>query len=1576
MASAKDYLEMWRQLYSFPNHITGNMYLTPDGSQCLNKESDWNYAQMTALLKGNAVGTFDNSYLDPNPLFNKLGQIYTNIINSAFISARTDAIKMNLLNMDFTNGNNRTRETAEVYEFFNFYGYDDDPLVFDKIYCEGDIENSENGKAISQLITTLIANCEEKDASGNSIVIGQDTLGITLRNSVTVLDDLKRYNSWYNNWYTSGWDTIFFKYVLRKEPDTTSYVWDKLWMEIIIKDNDNNEDNNVVYHIPNLEYVTVWSSYSQRITGGYKGLQLLMPQYHRRVEVEDLNKNFWVIAQILDAVVNALWGPYGLIDVVRQLILKVTQIEEFLGLSGITGIDLLYNGNDELYFDMYSRILLSNLQLKLKTQSGERVIKNIFKGHTENVDRNSTTDGYDSREELFFGIQTNEISPNDDEKIGAGILYDSDIISSDGTVDLANGKKFVSLSAVIDAINNEIENNQVKLGSYDYDIGTAHKEFFTKFDITPDGTLSPGDLKKVAEDNLNVCTGEILSAEEIDRFSKYATAKQYLLNLVDSNPQKGTDEYKLLEDLHLINEEGTIKENAKEYIDNTLFKQKKVLLEMASINLDEDDNKKISKEEYLNYANTQLYSIWDTLKGIGKNYLPIGGAWETVLENISKPNYDNTEKETSFSNLSPNDVPDILSTFKMLEKQSNYLDSYFFNEEQKSFYYNVSFLKKNNNNYIYIPMFDDEHPNININTGKNTNIKGLLKIDLFSISYDKIYGQKGNENSPWYYINKIFDDNLTQSTVAIPNTLYLKMTTNKSSHHPGIENTNFLIKYLQNNWSGLTIMGEPISSSTPVPLYEYSITNNSDINSDKVVENIAITGLFYVGNAINNNESISFVQSSSIQIRDYTDVGILPSEDLYVYYINAEKIIASYVLPETNNKIQKWFKNYERTAKTFFDINNSNVSDLYDIIDIENNLNYINDAKYNKLMKELRKKIDDNDDNCVIHLARLLNEAYSYNLDVEDIDNNKDIIKQFLFTKKSAGSESVVISSDIIIPTAELLILIASLATPRRMINGYEITDADKAYLLQSTKQMDYKLYGNILIFLYDEDYYEFKWDQDGKNKEIQDDDGLYVKVTDGFYTTAQPIIKYNNFYTHESGKLATTDDTYALFVPRADLMGGEIIQLRLTERGKNKKMLDLNSNTISNNGFTEFITSDSKLFLSLHNSFADNLTQYNHRAALFFDNTVPENVLNEDGSSRPFTNVDDWFCNGIECQYFKPNTLKINEETVIGKRAYKHANLRIKASMICKNEEFRDNSFIFEEGPYDDPSTNNIYYTFARKMAYSSAQRNNLIFYASPATTEDDMFIHSPTQLLVAPSLRKDESIQPPYWEGEITKDEKEELENEMRGSYSVMLGKDSTCKMADIKNMIYRNSLAKEHTPPVIEAVWGMRDVDNYIKKKTLKYIIIEREPGSRNSTYGPNCIDLSCSDGYLHDKNGMKSLRAQVLHSDENCRVKWYDKTGKFINYKTGGQYFPPGEAKYGVIDLTKLNLEETRNFIVRFYSSNLNYADSNSTRFDEFTFQLEENGEYHLRRPIFKMAYFLGIDSTGKSTTTQEFLVGDE
>ena len=120
----------------------------------------------------------------------------------------------------------------------------------------------------------------------------------------------------------------------------------------------------------------------------------------------------------------------------------------------------------------------------------------------------------------------------------------------------------------------------------------------------------------------------------------------------------------------------------------------------------------------------------------------------------------------------------------------------------------------------------------------------------------------------------------------------------------------------------------------------------------------------------------------------------------------------------------------------------------------------------------------------------------------------------------------------------------------------------------------------NILIFLYDEDYYKIHSEGQEGTDEHAKNTGLYVAVTDGFYTTSQPVIKY-----HLDNK---ADTTHLLFVPRADLIGGEIIELRLTEKGVNKEILDLSK--LTKNGFETMKTTNSRLFLSLHNSFAANL--------------------------------------------------------------------------------------------------------------------------------------------------------------------------------------------------------------------------------------------------------------------------------------------------------------------------------------------------------------------------------------------------
>ena len=101
MADAKDYLELWRQRYSFPNYITGHEYLTENGNSVSNTDTGWGAAQKL-LLNGNAIGTPDKHYLNPIPLFNRLDHIYSDVVKKGFISARSDSIKMNVKNMELS----------------------------------------------------------------------------------------------------------------------------------------------------------------------------------------------------------------------------------------------------------------------------------------------------------------------------------------------------------------------------------------------------------------------------------------------------------------------------------------------------------------------------------------------------------------------------------------------------------------------------------------------------------------------------------------------------------------------------------------------------------------------------------------------------------------------------------------------------------------------------------------------------------------------------------------------------------------------------------------------------------------------------------------------------------------------------------------------------------------------------------------------------------------------------------------------------------------------------------------------------------------------------------------------------------------------------------------------------------------------------------------------------------------------------------------------------------------------------------------------------------------------------------
>lgn len=1547
MADAKDYLELWRERYSFPSYIGDNFRLSEDGTIVLDNEKEWSEAQRI-LLQGSAVGTSKNSYLDPKPLFNKLGEIYTNIINSSFASARTDSIKMNRNNMDYTNGSGLLVDQTPVYPFFCFlYGMPEETSSKD-VYNDWYNEN-----VVIDIISAISENNNIDDSEIPNIINIDSKLlkSKTFPSFVkTQYQNLQTYLEYYTRWYSNADYPSKFSTLFNEDSEDVENFWKKHWY--CIRTTNTETSQELEFYLPNEKFVEQFRLFKKKMLDKVRGLQLLMPQYHRRVEVEDLDENFWVISVILDAVVNALWGPYGLIDVVRQLILKVTQIEDFLGLSSLTGIELLYDGKDELYFDMYSRFLLSELQLKLKTQSGERIIKNIFKAHSENSNRPSTTDTYSSRDELFKKIQFKEITPSQPDHKSTG-LYDSDLITSETAILKGGGKdNFVSLSTVIDAINNAIVDDKVDFGSIDYTISQAYQDFFSEMDITPDGTLSPTDYQRIASDNSDFIKSAMLTPEQVKRFEGYTKAKQYLENLVsrinttDESQKLRDDEKELLNNLEI-----TSLEDIEKY-----FITKKVLVDNSIDIIDSDDSGTIDKEEFLSYSNSQMNQI----RGYFNNLIQTFGIYDANNNKISDISDLVIDKEypidLSEIQKEENRYKAFENSLETYNKLSNYLSRYCYNSTGKEY---IKISQINKEEYCYLPWVLYEKTTSShkyvmyiVKCNLDDVVKAINAINISDLPLhipvlnNSEYKYKDPNNIEdiikmlLYMLNHI-DDSSSPSYYdrikAFAKGYMISRTKNLSV-------TNIFNDIL--NLKNLYIHSDQVSTETD---YTHTFIQIKDSNYQTCynyidIKNPVLEGVYQRQISEQHEKSI---KNTFIPINNFDTVGVLPTEDIYTYNLYACIIIARKILPSEND-ISRWFKKYSSVGDTFFDLikPNENDVDLFDAIEIARRLlPDSDDAEYFSKIKNLMSLIDNDDASgesfsCVMALAELINAATGFNkINLGDVnESTKNAIKNYLFSKKYDGeSDSIKTVSEISCPNLYILIEIAKLAQPERDKDGYIISGADKQTIINTITKTNYQLYDNILVFLYDEDYYNIVEDKNNSNNT-----GLYVSVTDGFYKTTQPVIKYDID--------SKQDTTHCLFVPRSDLIGGEIIELRLTQKGIYKEILDLSQ--LTSEGFTKMIAG-SGLFLSLHNSFADIPAQYNHRTTLFFKDTTPEQIIDSDGKSL-FKNVNDWFCNGIECQYFKPTIKKVGEDTKLSTQKTKKTNLKIKASMICKVEDFHDNSFIFEEGPYDDPSTDEVFYSFSRKMAFGAAQRNNLVFYSSPATQDGDMFVHRPSQLLVSPGLRGDESIQPPYWLSNSTYAEK-------IYAYDVMSRTGNTCKLADITNMLYKNSLIKEKRPLVIEAIWGMRNVDNYIKPKKMKYIIIEREPGSRNNTYGPTSIGFSHSSGYLHDSEGLTSL-GEYDHYTDVLQIQWYASDGAPTNSKNS---FPPANAKYGVIDLTKLvekkgssALQFAQTFMIRFYSSDINNAKTK----EEFqtTVKINNKDKTIYRRPIFKMAYFLGED----------------
>lgn len=61
-----------------------------------------------------------------------------------------------------------------------------------------------------------------------------------------------------------------------------------------------------------------------------KWITLLMPQYGRRVEIEDLDRNFWIIAEVIDGISSWIFDTSPIPEIIKKLIDEVTQLWENL----------------------------------------------------------------------------------------------------------------------------------------------------------------------------------------------------------------------------------------------------------------------------------------------------------------------------------------------------------------------------------------------------------------------------------------------------------------------------------------------------------------------------------------------------------------------------------------------------------------------------------------------------------------------------------------------------------------------------------------------------------------------------------------------------------------------------------------------------------------------------------------------------------------------------------------------------------------------------------------------------------------------------------------------------------------------------------------------------------------------------------------------------------------------------------------------------------------------------------------------------------------------------------------------
>lgn len=370
------------------------------------------YINEQSLLNGNAKGTIEKDYLDPIPELNKLGEAYADLamsINNK--TARTDPLKMNRKFMDYTNDGitGESLYNLEITRALDIngdgvIGYDDANLLLSIYAYQSSGINNE--VLFNKIFDNFLSYSDTTSLQPEDTDLGKEIVDSEFLYLIGVYPErFISKDSYENSYYREVYKgPKLFLYNNEYKDDLSINEWEQVFLDKIniIINNFSYFNASIPTRIISIidkkdDYYITYEEAAQEFGFYSKSyyLNLLMPQYARRVEVEDLNENFWVIGNVLDAVVNTLYSHNGILNTVIKLVKsniyttdtinaiikylnemqnQIDILNKTVGIGKVKNINWSYNSNIESKISFYENVNLADFKIELINDYGTRKI--------------------------------------------------------------------------------------------------------------------------------------------------------------------------------------------------------------------------------------------------------------------------------------------------------------------------------------------------------------------------------------------------------------------------------------------------------------------------------------------------------------------------------------------------------------------------------------------------------------------------------------------------------------------------------------------------------------------------------------------------------------------------------------------------------------------------------------------------------------------------------------------------------------------------------------------------------------------------------------------------------------------------------------------------------------------------------------------------------------------------------------------------------------------------------------------------------------------------------------------------